>query len=188
MLASAQMLSIKDDDLIGKGMMRACYQHPDSEDQCIKIFHKKKREENYLKEVKEMRRLSGRGGHSLVVPKYYGTVATNKGTGYVFELIRGKNGDAITLRDYLANNGDEVACIEEKLQGTLLESGAVFQDLNCGNILVLEEQEGVKFAVVDGLGEGAWFKICSFVPYFARRRLKRKWSPMAAEMKQLAAG
>ena len=184
----ALVIFLKDDDLIGKGMMRSCYQHPDSLGKCIKIFHKKIRLKTHAKEVKEMRRLLRRRGHSLIVPQYFGTVETNKGTGFVFELIKGANGSAPTLRDYLEKNGEDLPAIKRKVYEALFQSTAIFTDLNCGNVLVLEEPDEVKFAVIDGLGERAWFKICSLSPYFARKKLKRKWSGMAEEMDQIGGG
>jgi hypothetical protein len=182
------MIQLNDKLLVGAGMMRSCYRHPEEAGKCVKIFHKKFRQRTHEKEVRELARLRKRKSkHSLIVPRYYGEAETNLGTGYVFDLVTADGKDCPTFRTWLQSHPEKAEAAREQLSRDLLQSAVVFADLNCGNVLVVEEEGTIRFAVVDGLGEGTLIKVCSRVPFFARRKLKRKWSVIENEVKEILA-
>ena len=182
------MVCIKDTDFIGKGLNRSCYRHPDFKDKCIKIFHENSNTKSLQREIRETKRLLLRDHGSLVIPQYFGEVETDRGPGFVFELIQGKEGAAPTLKEYLLSHSEEVERIKGELYSALYQSAGVFSDLSVGNILIKEEPDGVRFAVIDGLGEGTLIKVCSMIPYFARKKLQRRWRGFARRIDTIVAG
>jgi hypothetical protein len=182
----ANMVVIEDGDLLGKGRTRSCYRHPQYPERCIKIFHKKIREEkNHRKELREIRRLLKRGLRSLAIPNFYGTVETNRGTGFVFDAIKGTTGKAPTLREWVKAHPEDLSRIKGELYRVLLESTAVFSTPHSDNFMMLEDNGELKFAIVDGLGEKAFLKTRSLIPYLARRRFKEQWKDFSKEIDRL---
>ena len=183
----ADMVQLEEGDLLAKGRTRACYRHPESPDKCIKIFHKKVREKkNHKKEIRETRRLLKKDLRSLVIPRFHGNVETNRGTGFVFDLVQRKTGSAPTLRDWIKEHREDVPRMKEQLYAILLESTAVFSDPHSDNLLVLEDGEEMKFAMIDGLGEKSFLKMRSSIPPLGRKRFKRQWTGFAEEIDTLA--
>lgn len=182
------MLRLSESELIGRGMCRSCYRHPKREDLCVKVYRKKFRAKTHRKEVLEIGRLRKRT-HQLVIPAYHGSVETNLGRGDVYDRILDQDGRSITFRDYL-----QEVCLEEAfitrdlLFNDLYQSAAVFADLNCGNILVLRGGNKMRFAIVDGLGEGTLIKVESLIPYLARRKLMKIWPEVEEEVRRLVEG
>ena len=104
------MIILKDEDFVGKGNERACYIHPEDKNKAIKITYENnnrkeskqtKLEVNYYKEL-EKRRMT----NFKHLPKYFGEVKTDKGAGFVVELVRDYNGEVSkTFEFYLKQNG-----------------------------------------------------------------------------------
>jgi hypothetical protein len=182
------MVVIEEKDLIGEGRTRACYQHPDFPDKCIKVFHMQCREKRtHRKELKETRRLLRKKLSLLVVPDFHGTVETNLGTGFIFDYIKGESGEAPTLRNWIKAHPEGVNRLKTRLYDILLDSTAVFSNPHSDNLLVLDDGEELKFAIIDGLGEKPFIKVRSFIPYLARKRFKSQWPGLEKEIDSLAA-
>ena len=104
------MIILKDEDFVGKGNERACYIHPEDKNKAIKITYENnnrkeskqtKLEVNYYKEL-EKRRMT----NFKHLPKYFGEVKTDKGAGFVVELIRDFDGEVSkTFEYYLKKDG-----------------------------------------------------------------------------------
>ena len=85
------LVNLDDSMFIGKGAFKAAYRDPRDEKRCIKVLITDKtldidREINY-RNIRDRR-----GKTSKILTRYYGTVNTNKGIGYVFEYIMDYNG------------------------------------------------------------------------------------------------
>ena len=86
------MLKLESSALLGRGLRRECYFHPEDENKCIKVVvagdHKETvREQSYYR-LLERRNIAWR-----MLARFYGNVETNLGEGAVFELIRDYNGE-----------------------------------------------------------------------------------------------
>lgn len=92
-----------DELVIGVGAHRACYIHPEDHQKCIKVIYSQndpiaskeiKRELAYYKHLNSYLK-DWRG-----LTRYYGTVETNLGTGYVYDRIVDFDGKiSQTIRD-----------------------------------------------------------------------------------------
>ena len=87
MKSAVDVLYLSDADIIGVGAHKITYEHPHNKALCIKISKHEndidiKRELHYRKVLQKKKK------NSKLLPSYYGTIETNKGTAHVFECIR----------------------------------------------------------------------------------------------------
>ena len=176
------MLTLKSSSLIGSGLRRECYFHPEDETKCIKVIvagdHKETvREQSYYR-LLEKRHISWQ-----MLARFYGNVETNRGAGAVFELIRDHNGEvSTTLEHYFsANNGTDLNYQDLSralplLKQYLLKWKIVTMSLKPQNIVYkkVNESEGV-LVVIDNIGNSDFIPICNYVDRMAVRKIRRKW-------------
>ncbi|MBR6000549.1 MAG: PhoP regulatory network protein YrbL [Oxalobacter sp.] len=98
------MIDLSQSTPLGTGAHRSCYLHPDNKNLCIKVLHDVTKSE--LKGIKnEMRYYNHIQGYLKDwsgIPRFHGTVETNMGIGYVFDLITDFDGTpSVTLEDML---------------------------------------------------------------------------------------
>jgi len=141
--------------LIGQGRDRACYQHPENKELCIKVALKpekqSKREKNYLEYLKSKNRDLGH------VSQYHGTIQTNLGTGYLFDLARDSDGKiAMTLKSAIKKKiikETEVIRLISELENYLYSEKICVYDLSPSNIVVQKDTSNKwQFTLIDGLG------------------------------------
>ena len=176
------MLKLESSSLIGSGLRRECYFHPEDENKCIKVVvagdHKETvREQSYYR-LLEKRHISWR-----MLARFYGNVETNRGEGAVFELIRDYNDEVSkTLEHYFsANNGTDLNYKDLSrtlplLKQYLLKWKIVTMSLKPQNIAYkkINESEGV-LVVIDNIGNSDFIPICNYVDRMAIRKIRRKW-------------
>lgn len=169
--------------LIGKGLHRECYRHPQNPALCIKVVYngnqdESRREQGYYR-LLEKRRIDWR-----LLPRFHGTVDTNRGTGAVFDLIQDFDGNtARSLEFYLENeqrtekHQSILAQALTDLRRYLLEHCIVTMTLKPKNIVFrrLSNKSG-ELVIVDNIGNSDFIPISSYVPALARRKTQRKWT------------
>ena len=168
----------EDSHFLGKGVTRYCYYHPEDRNKCIKVYKDcpKARPHTLTREIGELQRLSKKNLLGLKVPKYYGSVETNKGEGFVFELIRDMDGSVSqTFKHYVEQDPSQRERLKKGLYEVLLGNAPVLSDLNPGNVLIQSTPNGNRFVIIDGLGEGTFIKVATMIPFFARRKVRRKF-------------
>lgn len=177
------MIILKDEDFVGKGNERACYIHPEDKNKAIKITYENnnrkeskqtKLEVNYYKEL-EKRRMT----NFKHLPKYFGEVKTDKGAGFVVELIRDFDGEVSkTFEYYLKKDGVLKYKKElEEYKQYFLDNCIIFNyGMMPKNILLRKNsQTDFDLVLIDGLGDVSYFTFPNKIPYFARRRINRRW-------------
>ncbi|WP_321416500.1 YrbL family protein [uncultured Desulfobacter sp.] len=100
------MINIQPADLIGTGVHRKCYIHPENADQCIKIVYRGGQAET-IREQKYYRYLSQKGISWEMLAQFHGNIETNFGTGAVFDLVRDYDGSISKTLDTYFNLTDE---------------------------------------------------------------------------------
>ncbi|MCG3681803.1 PhoP regulatory network YrbL family protein [Aliarcobacter butzleri] len=177
------MIILKDEDFVGKGNERACYIHPEDKNKAIKITYENnnrkeskqtKLEVNYYKEL-EKRRMT----NFKHLPKYFGEVKTDKGAGFVVELIRDFDGEVSkTFEYYLKKDGVLKYKKElEEYKQYFLDNCIIFNyGMMPKNILLRKNTEtDFNLVLIDGLGDVSYFTLPNKIPYFARKRINRRW-------------
>lgn len=196
------MLELNDKDIIGRGLARTCYRYPGRGDRCIKIDHFEvrehtdtRREEKYYRRIARLKP----GFNYDCIPRYFGSVPTNRGDGAVFELICDEAGGEISQtldlvdRDYLKQRALDVKAGLEVLRRSLFDNGILVRDLHPGNIAVkMLADSRMQMVVIDGIGHTEFFPIVDIFPSLARRKLKRyykkpKYQTVEALLRELDA-
>ncbi len=177
------MIILKDEDFVGKGNERACYIHPEDKNKAIKITYENnnrkeskqtKLEVNYYKEL-EKRRMT----NFKHLPKYFGEVKTDKGAGFVVELIRDFDGEVSkTFEYYLKKDGVLKYKKElEEYKQYFLDNCIIFNyGMMPKNILLRKNSEtDFDLVLIDGLGDVTYFTFLNKIKYLAIRRINRRW-------------
>jgi hypothetical protein len=176
------MLTLESSALIGRGLRRECYFHPEDENKCIKVVvagdHKETVREQSFYRLLEKRNIAWR-----MLPRFYGNVETNLGEGAVFELIRDYNGAVSkTLAHYLSANNETDRDFQysyqalHQLKRYLLKWKIVTVALTPPNIVYKKTRESEGFLVViDNIGNSDFIPICNYVAWMATRKIHRKW-------------
>jgi hypothetical protein len=176
------MLTLESSALIGRGLRRECYFHPEDENKCIKLVvsgdHKETRREQSYYRLLEKRNISWR-----MLARFYGNVDTNLGEGAVFDLIRDYNGKiSKTLGHYLSavsetNRNDlNLDHALPRLKQYLLKWKIVTMALKPQNIVykMTHESKG-SLVVIDNIGNSDFIPMCNYLDWMAIRKIRRKW-------------
>ena len=177
------MIVLKDENFIGKGNERACYVHPEDCNKAIKITYEnnnRKESKQTKLEVKYYKELEKRKMTNFKhLPKYFGEVETDKGRGFVVELVRDYNGEVSkTFEFYLKQNG--VFRYQKELETYkqyFLDNYIIFNyGMMPKNILLRKNSEtDFDLVLIDGLGDVTYFTFLNKIKYLARRRINRRW-------------
>jgi len=176
------MVILESSQLIGRGLRRECYFHPEDESKCIKIVvvgdHKETvREQSYYR-LLERRKISWN-----MLARFYGNIETNRGKGAVFELIRDYTGEVSkTLEHYFSvNNGSHLNYQSltrslPLLKEYLLQWKIVTMSIKPQNIVYKRiSAHEADLVVIDNVGNSDFIPICDYVDFMAVRKIKRKW-------------
>jgi hypothetical protein len=136
------------------------------------------REINYLKI------LNKRNKDYSILPRYYGTVATNLGTGYVFELIKDFDGKkSLTLEDVLRNNTlfinlfNTIKILLISLKDTLLKNEIITMGIFPENIILQRTSASdFRIRIVNDMGSGVLIPLEYHFSYFAKTKVLRRWN------------
>jgi len=175
------MLILSEKHIIGKGLERTVYLHPEEKQYCIKIANEKppRNRMSMLREIKYLRRHQDYFKH---LSKYQYTITTNLGKGYVFDLVRDYNNCiSKTLLFYIEKSQIDILLhLREKIDNIfedLLSRKAVVHDLKPQNIMVQwHSNSNYGLVIVDGFGNSDFIKICDYSHKFASAKLKRKFN------------
>jgi len=180
------MLDLESAPVVGKGLHRVCYGHPLDKRLCVKVLLPLQSKTPLIeaeREVKYYRRLEKKNVPWTMLPAFYGEIATNRGPGYLFDLVRDDDGCVSQpLTYYLSNPGETAAHGEalsrafDALQTYLLQWKIITMTIKAKNILYqrLGKSEG-RLVIVDNIGSSDLIPICNYVDFMAERKIRRKW-------------
>ena len=176
------MIKIDPGTLVGKGLHRECFVHPEDTDWCIKIVVSGNSNENH-REAAYYRELDRRGVSWEMLTRFHGLVDTNLGEGAVFDLVRDYTGDVSrTLAYYL--NSEELTVLHREvltaalsaLRTYLLKNRVITMTLKTKNILFQKtaDDQG-KLVIVDNVGNSDFIPAANYSAFLARLKIQRKW-------------
>ena len=171
-------------DLVGKGLHRECYVHPQDRDKCIKIIVagdlvETRRERAYY-QLLAKRNISWRN-----LARYYGETQTTAGRGAVFELIRDDNGAVSkTLQHYLETEQtfiiDELTNAMLQLYTYMIEEKVITMTLQAKNICYQRKGKDAtngsgRLVLIDNIGHADFIPLCNHIDYLAVKKIRRRW-------------
>jgi hypothetical protein len=177
------MIELCEKWFLSKGQTRACYIHPEDPSKVIKVDFIDKGYEQTAKEAlyyRKIARLKPDIEYDFI-PRFHGSVETNLGKGGIFDLIRDEDTGEVskTLADYYRDGGMQSgrASWDEafsRFRERLYSTGVIIKDLNMRNLCVQRRLDGSRHLVaIDGIGHRDFIPLCDYLPWFARRKIRR---------------
>jgi len=176
------MICLNNSLAIGQGSNRACYLYPGDENKCIKITFgsnilESKKEEKYYKYLNN-KKISWEQ-----LAKYYGCENTDKGDGYIFEVIRDYNNEISKTLSYYLQNEERTRMIENpivllrELKEYLLTENIMIKDFNTKNIMYKKTSSNHgKLVIIDGLSRNRIFSMAYISKYFSSKVILKRYS------------
>ncbi|MGC6456789.1 MAG: YrbL family protein [Akkermansiaceae bacterium] len=174
------MIRLHSELIIGSGRDKHCYFHPSDESRCVKILKSEpSAKKRMLREIKVHKKIAQQGAKYSYLSSYLCKVETNLGFGYIFEHIESfhkkiEDLDADFLKEKLMDIYrkcyiDALPMCEVRLDNLVLDKSGNFQ-------------------IVDGLGWAEFIPICYWSKFFARRKIKRKFTKLINNLEERTSG
>lgn len=177
------MLILNEEDFLAKGNERACYLHPEDKNKAIKVTlenSKRKKNKQTKMEIAYYKQLEKKGLNNWKhLPQYFGEIKTNKGLGFIVEVIRDYDGQVSkNFAYYLKQDGVQTYQKElEQYREYFVDNCIIFNYGMMPKNMLLRKNSPTDFdlVLIDGLGDVSHFTLPNKIPYFARRRINRRW-------------
>lgn len=157
--------------------------HPHNKNLCIKIAYNEGGQKDLIREINYIDVLKRRHKDYSILPKYFGKVNTNLGTGYVFEIIRDyNNGRTQTLEDFITDlnlfsqNYSLIVRLLKELKEKLYKNEIITMVLFPENILFQKTDENTyRVRIVNDMGSAVLIPLEYHFKYFAHTKILRRW-------------
>lgn len=178
-----EIIQLDDSLLYGQGSHKKCFLHPHNKNLCIKIAYNEGRQKDLIREINYIDVLKRRHKDYSILPKYFGKVNTNLGTGYVFEIIRDyNNGRTQTLEDFITDlnlfsqNYSLIVRLLKELKEKLYKNEIITMVLFPENILFQKTDENTyRVRIVNDMGSAVLIPLEYHFKYFAHTKILRRW-------------
>lgn len=178
-----EILKLDDTLLYGQGSHKKCFLHPHNKNLCIKIAYNEGGQKDLIREINYIDVLKRRHKDYSILPKYFGKVNTNLGTGYVFEIIRDyNNGRTQTLEDFITDlnlfsqNYSLIVRLLKELKEKLYKNEIITMVLFPENILFQKTDENTyRVRIVNDMGSAVLIPLEYHFKYFAHTKILRRW-------------
>ena len=180
---------LNNDLFIGMGGRQKTFVHPLDPSKCVKIAYSGDIRD-WKKELRYRRICADHLKNSLLITKYFGTVQTNLGTGYVYERVRDYDGNTSKDLGVFLRNADEgkvsVQTVENvllKFKEDFLRECIVTVDRNTANFMVQELPKGVyQVRIVDNIGTPVLIPLVYYFHFAAEWKSRRMWNVWVRDM------
>ncbi|EPO5264852.1 YrbL family protein [Providencia rettgeri] len=171
-------------NLIASGRQRTCYQHPEYDDLCVKVHLSGRDDKETLREVRYYKRLYKKNFTIKTISHYYGTQQTDRGLGYVFQLIKDKTGNVSHTLDYYLKNKQlflkhkkNMKIAYEQFKKNIYKEAIATMALKTYNIVYqLGYKPHGQFLIIDNLGSSNFIPMDYFSARIARATLNRRFN------------
>ena len=178
-----EIIQLDDSLLYGQGSHKKCFLHPQNKNLCIKIAYNEGGQKDLIREINYIDVLKRRHKDYSILPKYFGKVNTNLGTGYVFEIIRDyNNGRTQTLEDFITDlnlfsqNYSLIVRLLKELKEKLYKNEIITMVLFPENILFQKTNENTyRVRIVNDMGSAVLIPLEYYFTHFAHTKIKRRW-------------
>lgn len=178
-----EIIQLDDSLLYGQGSHKKCFLHPHNKNLCIKIAYNEGWQKDLIREINYIDVLKRRHKDYSILPKYFGKVNTNLGTGYVFEIIRDyNNGRTQTLEDFITDlnlfsqNYSLIVRLLKELKEKLYKNEIITMVLFPENILFQKTDENTyRVRIVNDMGSAVLIPLEYHFKYFAHTKILRRW-------------
>ena len=174
----SEILKINEDFFIGSGGHQATYIHPTDAKKCIKIPHTKD-DGDVRKEMRYRKSCAAKLEKSLLVTKFFGTIETNIGLGYIFERVIDFDGN--TSRDMKKFLPTATPELTQKVlldfKSDFLRENIAIVDTDIENFMVQEiSPKNYRVRIVDNIGTPVLIPLVYWFEFAAAWKAKRYWN------------
>ena len=176
------MINITKEHYINQGAFQKCYVHPENKNLCVKI----KIDENHKdlrvdREIEYYKKIQKKRIKNSFWAKYHGTVETNLGTGYVFDLVRDETTNKVskTVSEYLNSNNCPIPhnIFEfefQKLKNEMIKNKIIVRDITGRNVCCkILNDNSIELVIIDGVGHRDFLPLVEYFQYFTKRKINR---------------
>lgn len=195
--APSQPVPLRDAQPFAVGGRRLCFVHPHNPARCIKInrtddkrflrlerkglipdslrrtLDDNRHDQRILSRLQ--RRLGSRYAH---LPRYYGEVETDLGTGIEIDLIRDADGRVARTVRHLLVDGiplEDLRPAFDKFTRYLIDNRVLTRALLDHNVVAAHGADGRwTLVLIDGFGDPAFLPVASIIPAVARDKMRRR--------------
>jgi hypothetical protein len=191
-------IGLNEKDRIARSTTRDCYLHPDNPDRVIKIMRNlsgRSKQDANDQEWRSYQFLQRRFGKQDFFVDCHGFVETTLGRGLVFDCVRDFDGKiSRSLLDILTDPEYDLSRVEEALGRfcrALIEKEIPLFDLNLLNILIQVMYDGeyhpVSIDVKSKFNNYEIIPLSSYIPFFARRKVRRRCGRLMDKIRSYSA-
>ena len=177
---------ILDENLfVGNGRHKRCYVLQQDSTKCVKIPYSTDGKKDLDREIAYLKILKNKEKDYSVLPKYFGSVSTNLGTGHIYEFIANyDNTPSKTLEDYLfdlsllEDNLDLLTKHLIALKKALYENEIITMGIFPENIIIQQtgkNKADIKLRVINDMGSAALIPLEYYFSYFAKKKVTKLW-------------
>ena len=177
------MIFLSDNDYIGEGEIRVCYQHPHNKNVCVKVPKQAVSRAYTLKEIIYFKKLNNRRlkHHDYqFYSNFKGEIQTNKGLAQLFDLVRDEDTGNVskTLEYYLIEDKSLPLEILENalksLKDQMYQHRVFLRDLRARNLCCKKNIDGsVQLVIIDGIGHRDFIPLADTFDYYTRKKIER---------------
>ncbi len=174
--------------LIGKGTHKKCFVHPQDPSRCVKVAYNDIGKQDVNREVLYLTTRYRRKHVATILPRFYGTVQTNFGRGYIVDYLQNADGTpCLSLKDWLENpqvNPQLDPVIDQAMQ--LLKRKICEEQVLClaiypENILFSKDSAGNYHPfLVNDLGNAARIPLAYWFEGVRLRSIDKRWQEFLA--------
>ena len=179
-----KIITVSDLEPFGTGAHRKCFPHPEDPSRCIKVIYNASTsaKKEIVRELKYYEVLNRSLKDWSGVPRYYGQIQTDVGTGYVYDLIKNYDGTpAPTLQKLMhecetQEDAQIILGIFRNLKQYLHDNGIQTLPLQSYNILCQKiGPDEYRAVACDNLGERAGIPLTRWFTFLCHRKQERRW-------------
>lgn len=179
----SDVLDLSNAVLIGKGTHKKCFVHPQDPSRCVKVAYNELGKRDLNREVKYLSAGYRRKHISTVLPRFYGTVQTSLGKGYVVDLLKNADGTAcLSLKNWLENPAldgqldpliqQAMRLLKEKIREEQVLCLAIYPE----NILFSKDNAGnYRPFLVNDLGNAARIPLAYWLEGVRLKSIEKRW-------------
>ena len=183
-----EVLDLSNAVLIGKGTHKKCFVHPQDPSRCVKVAYNELGKRDLNREVKYLSAAYRRKHISTILPRFYGTVQTSLGEGYVVDFLKNADGTpCLSLKTWL-ETAEPNAQLDPLIQQAMLtlkekirEEQVLCLAIYPENILFQKDSTGnYRPFLVNDLGNGARIPLAYWLEGVRLRSIEKRWQEFLA--------
>jgi len=176
------MINLSKENYINQGTFQKCYTHPENENLCIKIKINENHEDPRVdREIKYYKKIQKKKIRGSFLARYHGTIDTNYGLGYVYDLVKDETTNKIssTVAEYLNMpnspiSHDDLEFKFNEIKNKLIKYKIVIRDLTGKNVCCkIRKDNSIELVIIDGVGHRDFIPLVDWFQCFTKRKVNK---------------